>query len=90
MLLGKILVIKSKFLIGELFLSELQAFEKAIEIFNELTAFFPNEFEFALALAKAYAQSEQESEAVDILQNFLKNNPDNEQARQWLSILTNQ
>ena len=90
--LNKILSNKStsledKYYIGQLYMQDLQDFDKAIEIYKDLNIDYPNQFEIVIALVQAYSQSNQIDKAINLLENWILNNPDDSQALEYLNIL---
>ena len=79
--------LEDKYYIGQLFMQDLQDFDKAIEIYKDLNIDYPNQFELVLALVQAYSQSNQLDKAVNLLENWIANNPNDPQALEYLNIL---
>ena len=79
--------LEDKYYIGQLFMQDLQDFDKAIEIYKDLNIDYPNQFEIVLALVQAYSQSNQLDKAVNLLENWISNNPNDPQALEYLNIL---
>jgi len=75
------------FYIGQLYMQDLQDYEKAVKIFKNLNLEYPREFEIVVALVQAYSQSNQFEKAINLLNNWLKDNPNDPQALEYLNIL---
>ena len=75
------------FYIGQLYMQDLQNYERAIEIFKNLNIEYPREFEIVISLVQAYSQSNQFEKAINILNNWLEKNPDDPKALEYLNIL---
>ena len=68
-------------------MQDLQDYEKAVEIFKNLNLEYPFEFEIVIALVQAYSQSNQFDKAINLLNNWLDDNPDDPKALEYLNIL---
>ena len=75
------------FYIGQLYMQDLQDYEKAVEIFTNLNLEYPYEFEIVVALVQAYSQSNEFDKAINLLNNWLDDNPDDPKALEYLNIL---
>ena len=76
--------------VGQMYLSELNDYPKAHEIFNKLYQENPNNLEYMYATVQSLARMERINEAILLLEKWLMTHPDDTQIKGLLSSLHNQ
>ena len=79
--------LETQMYIGQVFMSDFQDYDAAIEHYENLLEEYPDIPDFLYTLVQAYAKAERRSEAVDVLELWLRSHPNDSQAIDWLSIL---
>jgi tetratricopeptide (TPR) repeat protein len=79
--------LETQMYIGQVFMSDFQDYDAAIEHYENLLEEYPYIPDFLYTLVQAYAKAERRSEAVDVLELWLRSHPNDSQAIDWLSIL---
>ena len=73
--------------IGHIYMDEFKDYDAAIEHYENLYNEYPYIPDFLYTLVQAYAKAERRSDAVELLDEWLRSNPNDSQAVEWLSIL---
>jgi outer membrane protein assembly factor BamD (BamD/ComL family) len=79
--------LETQMYIGQIFMNDFQDYDAAIEHYENLLDEYPYIPDFLYTLVQAYAKAERRSEAVDVLELWLRSHPNDSQAIDWLSIL---
>ena len=80
--------LETQMYIGQIYMNEFQDYNAAIEHYENLWDEYPYIPDFLYTLVQAYAKAERRSEAVELLELWLRSHPNDSQAIDWLSILT--
>ena len=80
--------LETQMYIGQIYMNEFQDYDAAIEHYENLWDEYPYIPDFLYTLVQAYAKAERRSEAVELLELWLRSHPNDSQAIDWLSILT--
>ena len=79
--------LQTQMYIGQIYMNEFKDYDAAIEHYENLFDEYPYIPDFLYTLVQAYAKAERRSEAVDVLELWLRSHPNDSQAIDWLSIL---
>jgi len=80
--------LETQMYIGQIYMNEFKDYDAAIEHYENLFDEYPYIPDFLYTLVQAYAKAERRSEAVEVLELWLRSHPNDSQAIDWLSILT--
>ncbi len=81
--------LETQYYLGQMYLTDLQMPERAIPVFKKLydDPTYAQYYEIVIALVQAYSQADQQDEAIQILEKWILDHPDDQNARSSLKLL---
>ena len=78
----------TKIYIGQIYMNEFDDTNASIEYYQNLYDEYPYISEILYILVQTYAKADRQDEAREMLEIWLRSNPNDSQAIDWLSILS--
>jgi tetratricopeptide (TPR) repeat protein len=80
--------LETQMYIGQILMNEFSDYEGAIKHYEELFLKYPYISDFLYTLVQAYAKADKKENAIEKLNYWIQSHPNDSQAIEWLSILT--